>query len=60
MPHALVACLPFLRGVDPKHADPSTAELHGIAIGDREAMPGSNNIAIGLGKGGHNRSPDCD
>jgi hypothetical protein len=58
MPLASVACLPLLRGVDTEHTDALTAKLHGIAVGDREAMRGSCALFdTGLGECWSSRSP---
>jgi hypothetical protein len=42
IPVVIVARLLLFRSVDAEHADPLTAKLQGIAIGDREAMRGSD------------------
>jgi hypothetical protein len=41
IPSAVVARLPFLGSVDAEQADALLAELHGVAIRDREAMRSS-------------------
>jgi hypothetical protein len=53
--------LPFLRCVDTEHADALTTKLHGIAIGDREAMRGACAFFnIGLSERWHGRSKQHD
>ena len=46
IPMAVVARLSFLRSVDAEQADALLAELHGIAVRDREAMRGSRAVGI--------------
>ena len=46
IPLAVVTRLPFLGSVDAEHADALLAELHGIAIRDREAVRGSRAVGI--------------
>jgi nitrogen fixation-related uncharacterized protein len=46
IPVAVVARLSFLWSVDAEQADALLAELHGIAIRDRESMRGSRAVGI--------------